>query len=90
MTKVWVYAELTGGQVARVSLELLTKARQLTGDVTAIALGSGASAQAATLGQYGAKRVLVHEDAAYEQFLSEPAADTIAGKAGPAFNRHHL
>ena len=78
MTKVWVYAELTGGQVARVSLELLTKARQLTGDVTAIALGTGASAQAATLGQYGAKRVLVHEDAAYEQFLSEPAADTIA------------
>jgi len=78
MTKVWVYAELTGGQVARVSLELLTKARQLTGDVTAIALGTGASAQAATLGQYGAKRVFVHEDAAYDQFLSEPAADTIA------------
>lgn len=78
MTKVWVYAELTGGQVARVSLELLTKARSLTGDVTAIALGTGAGAAAATLGQYGAKRVLVHEDAAYEQFLSEPAADTIA------------
>jgi electron transfer flavoprotein alpha subunit len=78
MTKVWVYAELTGGQVARVSLELLSKARQLTADVTALVLGAGASGQAATLGQYGAKRVLVHEDAAYDRYLSEPAADTIA------------
>ncbi len=78
MTKVWVFAELTGGQVHRVSLELLTKARQLTDDVTAIVLGPGAGGQAQTLGQYGAKRVLVHEDQAYEQFLSEPAADTLA------------
>jgi electron transfer flavoprotein alpha subunit len=78
MTKVWVFAELTGGQVHRVSLELLTKARQLSDDVTAIALGPGAGGQAAALGQYGAKRVLVHEDPAYEQFLSEPAADTLA------------
>jgi electron transfer flavoprotein alpha subunit len=78
MTKVWVFAELTGGQVQRVSLELLTKARQLSEDVTAIVLGPGAGSQAALLGRYGAKRALVHEDAAYEQFLSEPAADTIA------------
>ncbi len=78
MTKVWVFAELTGGQVHRVSLELLTKARQLTDDVTAVVLGPGAGGQAQTLGQYGAKRVLVHEDQAYEQFLSEPAADTLA------------
>ena len=42
MTKVWVLAELTGGAVHRVSLELLTKARTLTDDVTAIVLGPGA------------------------------------------------
>lgn len=78
MTKVWVYAEISAGQVHRVSLELLTKARQLGDEVTAVALGKGAAAQAKLLGEHGAHRVLVHEDEAYSQFLSEPAADTLA------------
>lgn len=46
--------------------------------MTAIVLGPGAGGQSQALGQYGAKRVLIHEDQAYEQFLSEPAADTLA------------
>jgi electron transfer flavoprotein alpha subunit len=77
MANILVFAQLNGGQLQRVALELVTKARQL-GDVTAVALGPGASGAVGTLGQYGAKRVIVHEDAAYENFLSEPAADTLA------------
>ncbi len=76
MTKVWVFAQINAGQVQRVSLELLTKARQL-GDVTAVALGPGAGEQAGILAQHGASRVLVHEDQAYADCLSEPAADTL-------------
>jgi electron transfer flavoprotein alpha subunit len=76
MTKVWVFAQMSGGQVTKVALELVTKARQL-GEVTAVALGSGAAGQAELLAQYGASRVLVHDDAAYDNFLSEPAADTL-------------
>ncbi len=78
MAKVFVFAEVSGGQVQRVALEMITKAREL-GDVTAIALGAGAGAQAQLLGQFGASRVLVHEDPAYDQFLSEPAAATLSG-----------
>ena len=77
MSKVMVFAQLSGGQVQRVALELLTRARSL-GDVTAVVLGQGASGQVALLGQYGASRVLASDDASYDQFLSEPAADTLA------------
>lgn len=76
MLKIMVFAEMNAGQVQRVVLEMLTKARQL-GEVTAVALGEGASSQVQVLGQYGASRVFVHEDAAYSQFLSEPAAETL-------------
>lgn len=77
MAKIWVFAEISEGKVHRVSLELITKAAQLGGEVTAIALGPGAGDIAPMLGEYGAKRVLVHEDTAYAEYLAEPAAKTI-------------
>jgi electron transfer flavoprotein alpha subunit len=77
MAKIWVYAELNQGRLAPISLELLTKARAL-GDVDAIALGSGARAAVETLGSHGAKRVLVNEDAAFDDYLAEPATDCLA------------
>lgn len=54
---VWVFAEETNGAPAPVALELLTKARQLGGDVSAVLLGGSADA-VAELGRYGASRVL--------------------------------
>lgn len=77
MAKIFVFAEVTGGQLQKVALEMVTKAREL-GEVTAIVLGPDAGAAAEALGQHGASRVLVHEDEAYAKFLSEPAADTMA------------
>jgi len=51
MAKTWVYAELTDGHLAPISLELLAKARALGGDVEAVALGKGAEAAAGALGK---------------------------------------
>src|SRR5262245_57874040 len=77
MAKIWVYAELAEGRPAATTLELLTRAREL-GDVDAVALGPGARAAAATLGSHGARRVLVNEDAAFAEYLAEPATDCLA------------
>ncbi len=77
MASILVYAELNEGKVAATTLELLTKAREL-GDVYAVALGSGAKAAAAVLGKHGAKIVHVSEDAAFDEYLAEPAADAVA------------
>jgi electron transfer flavoprotein alpha subunit len=77
MANVYVYAELTEGKVQPAVIEIMARAREL-GDVTAIALGSGAQAAAATLGKHGAKVVLVNEDKVFDEFLAEPATDALA------------
>jgi electron transfer flavoprotein alpha subunit len=80
MTKIWVYAEQSQGRPSSTTLELLTRARDL-GDVDAIALGPGAREAAPALGRHGAKRVLVNEDAAFAEYLAEPATDCLAALA---------
>jgi electron transfer flavoprotein alpha subunit len=77
VASILVYAELNQGKLATTSLELMTKAREL-GDVYAIALGGGAKAAAATLGKHGAKVIHVNEDAAFDDYLAEPATDAVA------------
>jgi electron transfer flavoprotein alpha subunit len=77
VASILVYAELNQGKLATTSLELMTKAREL-GEVYAIALGGGAKAAAATLGKHGAKVIHVNEDAAFDDYLAEPATDAVA------------
>jgi electron transfer flavoprotein alpha subunit len=77
VASILVYAELNQGKLATTSLELMTKAREL-GDVYAIALGGDAKAAAATLGKHGAKVIHVNEDAAFDDYLAEPATDAVA------------
>lgn len=74
---IWVVIELEEGQPARSSLEVLGKAAQL-GRAEAIVLGSAAAEVAPTLGAYGAEKVYVHADAAYDNYLTLPAVDTIS------------
>ncbi|MFI5282925.1 MAG: electron transfer flavoprotein subunit alpha/FixB family protein [Candidatus Dormibacterales bacterium] len=76
MSRIWVYAEMNAGKLAPTALELMAKAREL-GDVEAIALGAGAGAAAVTLGSHGAKVVHVNEDAAFDEYLAEPATDAL-------------
>src|SRR5438477_8165987 len=77
MASVLVYAELSEGKIATTSLELMTKAREL-GDVYAVVLGAGAKDAAATLGKHGAKVVHFNEDAAFDDYVAEPATDALA------------
>src|SRR5437763_5049240 len=77
MASILVYAELSEGKLASTSLELMARAREL-GDVYAVALGAGATNAAATLGKHGAKVVHVNEDAAYDDYIAEPATDALA------------
>ena len=82
MPSILVYAELSEGKITSTSLELMAKAREL-GDVYAVALGSGAKAAAATLGKHGAKVVHVNEDAAFDDYIAEPATDAMLAVVAP-------
>src|SRR5712692_2565950 len=74
---IWVLIEVEDGKPARSSLEVLGKAAQL-GRAEAIVLGSTAAEAAPALGEYGAEKVYVHADAAYDNYLTLPAVDTIS------------
>ena len=79
MAGIWVYADLgAGGDVDGSALELLTKARGLAGEVTAVALGPGALDAAGILGEYGATTVLAGNDAVFDEYPTEPAAYVLA------------
>jgi len=54
---IWVFSEDTGGAPSPISLEMLTKARSLGGDVAAFFVGAGSDAAWATLGSHGAGTV---------------------------------
>ncbi|HEY7347826.1 MAG TPA: electron transfer flavoprotein subunit alpha/FixB family protein [Ktedonobacterales bacterium] len=73
---IWVWVELNQGKPFRGSLEVLSKAAQL-GAAEAVVFGSGARAAAPTLGAYGASKVYVHDDAAYDDYMAMPAAATL-------------
>jgi electron transfer flavoprotein alpha subunit len=77
MASVWVFAETVDGTPKPIALELLTKARSL-GDAVAVALGPGSGNAAATLGEYGAKKIYTHEDPAFRDLLATPAVDLLA------------
>ena len=57
LSTIWVLAEAAEGKPLPVSLELLTKARELAGTVEAVAWGADTAAIAPTLGAYGASAV---------------------------------
>ncbi|HEX6488380.1 MAG TPA: electron transfer flavoprotein subunit alpha/FixB family protein [Candidatus Dormibacteraeota bacterium] len=78
---IWIYAELKEGKLAPISFELAAKARELGGDVEAVALGPGAKAAGAELGKHGVKKVYASEDAAFNDYLALPATDALAALA---------
>jgi electron transfer flavoprotein alpha subunit len=59
LNNIWVFAQAANGAPTSATLELLTKARSLSSNVTAFIAGSGA--EAAILGEYGATAVLAVE-----------------------------
>jgi electron transfer flavoprotein alpha subunit len=77
MASVWVFVQNDNGKPSALGLELLTKARSM-GDVTAIYLGEGSDETFATLGEYGAGKV-VHADAG-DSLPSAPVAAALAAR----------
>ncbi len=73
----WVLIELDNGKPVRSSLEVLGKAAKL-GRAEAVVLGAAAAEVAPTLGEYGAEKVYVHADAAYDNYLTLPAVETLS------------
>lgn len=73
----WVLIELDNGKPVRSSLEVLGKAAKL-GRAEAVVLGAAAADVAPTLGTYGAEKVYVHADAAYDNYLTLPAVETLS------------
>src|SRR5581483_3544856 len=57
LNTIGVVAEVAEGRPLPVSLELLTKARELAGTVEAVAWGPDTASHAAVLGSHGASRV---------------------------------
>jgi len=77
MAEVLVLAEHAGGEVKKVTCELLTAARRL-GSPSVVWTGSGAGAGQARLAEFGADRVYVAEGAEYDEFVVAPAAELLA------------
>ena len=73
---VCVYADCSGGKIHRVTLELLGKARELAAvtahPVYAIAIGSELDECANELLRFGADKVFVYDDPAFNEFRIEP------------------
>ena len=62
LNRIWVYAEAADGKVAPITLEILTKARELGSTVEAIYGDGDADAIATTLGAHGAAKIYATGD----------------------------
>jgi electron transfer flavoprotein alpha subunit/NAD-dependent dihydropyrimidine dehydrogenase PreA subunit len=78
---VWVFAEQREGNLIRVSLELLGKAKglaaELKQEVSALLLGSGVSGLAKTLFEHGADKVYVADHSTLESYRTDAYAKVI-------------
>jgi electron transfer flavoprotein alpha subunit len=57
LSKVWVHAEIGGDKPSSITLELISKAREIADTVEAVYAGENADAIAAELGKYGVSKV---------------------------------
>ena len=81
---IWVYAEISEDKVTTTTLEMLAKASEV-GTAEAILLGPAPEDAVATLAKHGASKVYRCADAVYKDYLTLPAAETVAG----LIQKHH-
>jgi electron transfer flavoprotein alpha subunit len=77
MAEVLVLAEHAGGEVKKVTCELLTLARRL-GEPAAVWTGPDAEAGRARLAEFGAARVYVAGGAEFDEYVVAPKAELLA------------
>jgi electron transfer flavoprotein alpha subunit len=86
MAEVLVIVDHVDGAVRKTTTELLTIARRL-GEPAAVFFGAGVEAATETLGNFGATKIYVIDDAEIGQYLVAPKVDalvTIAQQSAPA------
>lgn len=80
--EVWVYGEQRAGRIAKVSLELLGKARELCqelgGTVVSILIGSGVESLSSELSAHGADKTYVIDDPRLQYYQSEAYASIVS------------
>jgi electron transfer flavoprotein alpha subunit len=76
MTEVLVLVDHSGGEVKKVTIELLTAARRL-GEPSAVWAGPGAQDRRARLAEFGAARVYVADGPEYDDYLVAPKAELL-------------
>lgn len=73
---VYVFTEQRDGEIQKVGIELIGKARELADalsqDVVAVLLGSGIKDKAETLIKHGADKVVVVDDPILQEYVTEP------------------
>ena len=77
MAEVLVLAEHAGGEVKKVTVELLTAARRL-GEPSVVWAGAGAAEGRARLAEFGAVRVYVSESPDLDGYVVAPKAELLA------------
>jgi len=78
---VWIFIEQEGGKIANVSLELVSKGRDLAAKLgvktEAVYIGNNIESSASTLYHYGCDTVYLSEDPRFEPFTVLPYARTV-------------
>jgi len=80
MAEVLVLAEHSGGEVKKVTLELLTAAARL-GEPAVVWTGPGAQAAQPRLAEFGAAKVYVADGAEFDDYVVAPKAELLADLA---------
>jgi electron transfer flavoprotein alpha subunit len=81
---IWVYAEISEDKITTTSLEMLAKAAE-AGNAEAILLGPASGEAVQTLAKNGASKIYRCADAVYKDYLTLPAAETLAA----LIQKHH-
>ncbi len=77
MAEVLVFAEHAGGDVKKVTFELLTAAARL-GEPSVVWTGPGAEAAQPRLAEFGAARVYVADSGEFDEYVVAPKAELLA------------
>jgi electron transfer flavoprotein alpha subunit len=75
---IWVYAEISEDKITTTTLEMLAKASEV-GKAEAILLGPAAEDAVETLAKHGATKIYRSADSIFREYLTLPAAETVAG-----------
>ena len=82
MPGILTFAEQRDGALRRASLEVVSEAKRLAGSfggtVSTVVVGPGTEGLAAELGSYGADKVHVFDDGAYDAYATEAWATAVA------------